>query len=247
MIVREWHFRLDGDELDVNSVAELFRTEVKIVKDANGRNELLIDLEFTNDQSFDAEKVAEDLIAKLNAIAQVVHGYPHNVRIGRIACKDPSTGGMKYFIRAEAAMVRFRCGFAGLGTTEHSGVSHPVATAPNKIGDRMLAAADVNDDLARALHIFGSQPLDWRTLANVLEAAEDGNGGEKGLINKKWVADGQIKAFKGDVNNFTALGVQARHGTVNAREKPKLKSKLTFEEAREMVRTILERWLEASI
>src|SRR3982750_1866297 len=130
MIEREWHFRLDGDELDVNTIAELFRAQVQIVKDANGRNELVMGLRFADDQSLDAEKVAEELIAKLNAKAQVVHGNAHNVQIGSIACKDPSRGAMKFFIRAKAGMVRFR---GGLPTIGNSGDPDPLATAPNKI------------------------------------------------------------------------------------------------------------------
>lgn len=139
MIEREWHFRLEGDELDVNTIAELFCAEVQLVKDANGRNELVMGLWFAHDQSLDAEKVAEEWIAKLNAIAQVIHGNAQNVQIGGIACKDPSTGAMKYFIRAKAGMVRFR---GGMPTIGNSGDPDPLATAPRKIGDEMLVAAD---------------------------------------------------------------------------------------------------------
>src|SRR3954452_8607297 len=106
MIKRDWHFELDGDERDVSRIAELFRTKVQIAKDADGRNELVLGLTCADDQSPGAEKVAEELIAKLNAIAQVVRGDPHNVKIGHVSCKDPSTGAMKRFIRAKAGMVR---------------------------------------------------------------------------------------------------------------------------------------------
>jgi hypothetical protein len=47
----------------------------------------------------------------------------------------------------------------------------------------------------------------------VLEAMEDGNRGEAGLIAKEFVAPGEIKDFKATVNSFRALGMEARHGT----------------------------------
>lgn len=73
----------------------------------------------------------------------------------------------------------------------------------------------------------------------MLEAAEDGNRGEKGLIRKKWVPDGQIRNFKATANSYSALGSQARHGTLkNAIKQPKQ----ALNNAREMIRTILEKW-----
>jgi len=42
----EWHFRLAGDQFDIDGVTELFGSEVKIIKDEHGQTELLMDLPF---------------------------------------------------------------------------------------------------------------------------------------------------------------------------------------------------------
>ena len=73
----------------------------------------------------------------------------------------------------------------------------------------------------------------------VLEAAEDGNGGEKGLIAKKWVADGAIKGFKSTANSFKAIGRHARHAS---RSLGISQPKQTLDASRDMIRIILERW-----
>jgi hypothetical protein len=73
----------------------------------------------------------------------------------------------------------------------------------------------------------------------VLEAAEDGNGGEHGLIAKNWVPGGQIKAFKGTANSYRALRLEARHGST---QKGYEQAQLTLKEAAQMVRMILDKW-----
>ena len=67
--------------------------------------------------------------------------------------------------------------------------------------------------------------------------APDHCGGEKGLIAKNWVPAKQIEDFRATANSYRVIGLAARHGsTKTGIDKPKL----TLDEVREMVRTILE-------
>ena len=241
MKAQGWHFRLDGDEFDINGVAELFSDEVTTIKDENGRIYLVLDLPLTPNETQAAREAAEELLAKLNAIAQLVHGNHENVRIGAVGYKDSSGGPMQQFIGLSSIRGRSRVGAVFI---TNSGASSSVTTPAKKLGDRMLAAADKNEGLERALSLLGSLPLDWRGLYMVLEAAEDAHGGESGLIARKWVPDGQIKAFKATANSYKALRLEARHGTLrtgidHARQ--------TLTEAREMVTTIIAKWCKESI
>ena len=87
---------------------------------------------------------------------------------------------------------------------------------------------------------FTSRYLDdWRGLYMVLEAAEDGNGGEERLISKKWAAEGAIKAFKETANSYNALGHFARHGTVKQGVPT---PKQTLDQAQHTIRTIMQHW-----
>jgi hypothetical protein len=61
------------------------------------------------------------------------------------------------------------------------------------------------------------------------------------LIEKQWVPDGKIKEFKATANSYKAIRLQARHGSVTQGVPD---PKQTLDEAREMIRTILEPWAE---
>jgi hypothetical protein len=70
----------------------------------------------------------------------------------------------------------------------------------------------------------------------VLEAIEDGNGGEASLIAKGFVANGLIEDLKATANSFLALGLEARHGTTT---KGIEAAKKTPQEAREIIRDLI--------
>lgn len=119
-----------------------------------------MDLPFTKDQSQEALNVAKGLLAKLNAIAQIMYGNHENVPIVGVGCKDVSGGPMHLFINlSDSIRARDRIGMGGSLT--QSGVPGPL---PKKIGDQFLGAADKDTDLDRALYLFGSLSLDWRGL-----------------------------------------------------------------------------------
>jgi hypothetical protein len=75
----------------------------------------------------------------------------------------------------------------------------------------------------------------------VLEAAEDGNGGEAALIEKRWVPDGKIKQLKRTANSYKAIRLQARHGSVTQGVPH---AEQTLDEARNIIRAILDRWAQ---
>ena len=231
----EWRFRLEGDEFDIASVTELFSDEAKLMKDSNGQTELIMGLPFTKDQSHEALNVAKGLLAKLNAIAQIMYGNHESITIVGVGCKDVADGPMHLFINlSDSIRARDRIGMGGSLT--QSGVPAPL---PEKIGDQFLEAAYKDPDLDRALYLFGSLPADWRGLYMVWEVARDHCGGEKGLIAKNWVPAKQIEDFRATANSYKALGNAARHGsTTTGIDKPRL----TLEDARGMIRTILEKW-----
>jgi len=108
-------------------------------------------------------------------------------------------------------------------------------------GEITLKLAANNEPLRRALLIYGSLKHTWIYLYNVLEAIEDGNGGERGLIAKNLVAHGKIRDFKATANSFRALGLAARHGTT-ASGIPT--PRMTLQEAEEMFRNLIEGWVK---
>jgi len=66
--------------------------------------------------------------------------------------------------------------------------------------DEVLEVAAQNEPLQRALYLYGKLDHNWRGLYMILEAIEDGNGGERGLIAKSWAAQ-PVKNFKATANS----------------------------------------------
>jgi hypothetical protein len=241
--MNEWHFRLDGDEFDLKGVVDLFGSRVKITKDEQAKHHLVMELSYTTAESLEAYGHAEDLLARMNAIAQIVYGNHENVRIVGVGCKDRSGALMHLFIHMGEA-IRSRARVGGNLTVGNSPGAADFSSPSIRIGDQFLAAADTSEDLERALYLFGSLPQNWRGLYMVLEAAKDGHGGWQALINHGWVRNGLIEDFRATANSYRVLGREARHGSVSSGiDKPRI----TLDEARDMVRTILEKWAKGSI
>jgi hypothetical protein len=233
--MEEWHFGLEGDEFDLDSIADLFRDEVTIAKDQHGKTKLIVKLPFARTEAADALNAAKGLVAKVNAVNQIVYDCHDSIRLGSIGCKNPETGLMEYFITM-GARIKGRARII-VGGEVSGGTPQP----PKKRGDQFLAAADKSVLLDRALYLYGSLPHDWRGLFMVLEAAEDANDGESGLIAKNFVPLGQIKDFKGTANSYKALKHEARHGSTT---KGFDQAQQTIEQAQQMVRTILQKWVQ---
>lgn len=233
---QEWRFVLVGDKLDIHTIVELFTDGASIVEDEHGQSVLTLNMEFVREESQAAKDAAEAHVAKLNAVAQIAHGNHQNVHIGAFGHRDSSTGLLQYFLHMNAPVrSSARMGIGGMV----SNADGPPSTLPKQLGDRLFDAAAKDEHLQRALYLYGSLPLDWRGLYMVWEAAKDHCGSEKKLTAKNWVPGGQIKHFRETANSYKALGSAARHGsTKDGIDKPKL----TLAEAREMVRTILQKW-----
>ena len=154
--------------------------------------QLIMSLPFSPSELQAARDAAGELLAKVNAIAQIVYGNHENLRIGAVGHKDPIKGSVQYFISGQDTIrVDARFGTGGIVTTSEG------PTPPKKLGDQFISAADKDEHLERALYLYGSLPLDWRGLYMVLEAAEDKHGGEKGLYCEELGSRGADKGLQG--------------------------------------------------
>ncbi len=233
---QEWRFVLIGDKLDIRTIAELFRDGARIVEDEYGQPVLTLHLEFSREESLAARDAAEAHIARLNATAQIVHGNHKNVHLGAFGHLDSSTGLLQYFLHLHDT-VRSRARF-GIGGVVFNADEGPPDQSKN-IGDEILEAATANEHLGRALYLYGSAPLDWRGLYMVLDVVREAHGGLKEVMAKNWAPAKRIVDFNATANSYKAVGIAARHGfTKDFIDTPRM----DLHEAREMVRTILQKW-----
>jgi hypothetical protein len=73
----------------------------------------------------------------------------------------------------------------------------------------------------------------------VLEVAEEAHGGHHKFVEKGFVPKSQIGRFTATANSYKAIGLAARHGKTKGFIDT---ANMTLIQAREMVRSILEKW-----
>jgi hypothetical protein len=97
-----------------------------------------------------------------------------------------------------------------------------------------------DDDVARALYLYGSLEPSWKNLYMVIEVIEDEYGGESELTAAGIVTGADLKLFKHTANSYRAVGSDARHATL-ATDPPK--TSMTLAEAKDFVRALLKEWV----
>jgi hypothetical protein len=229
---------LDGDEMDLKLLARAFPTGPARVEKRDEHYLLILESEGPRE---DAAVVADGTkaLAQMTAIMLADGSNFRPPRIRGITKKN-ADGTLSHYLNLRAHAVSRTAAFVTLRRIGPDGKE----IVENKGPTQEQVALDLarnNEPLRRAQVIYGSLKHEWGNLYKVLEAMEDGNGGEAGLIAKHFVANGEIKNFKATANSFLALGLEARHGTT-AIGIPE--PKMTLEEAEEMFRKLFESWIK---
>jgi hypothetical protein len=226
---------LEGDPMDLQLLSRSFpRGAVRVEK----RKEHCV-LILENDSQREAAEVLADgakVLAQMTAImlADGPNFRPPRIRGISHMMPDGSVGttlNASLHIEARAAVS---------ATVRLIGPDGKLIENKGPTDDQVtLQLAAKNEYLRRAQIIYGTLKHDWGNLYKVLEAMEDGHGGEAGLIAKHFVADSNIKNFKATANSFRALGLESRHGTTTAGIP---EPKMTLKEAEEMFRKLFQGW-----
>lgn len=232
-------FRVEGETFDLENLVELFHTGTRRVIVHDGTHYLSLQMPAELDDE-GALIVAEDELAIMTGLAFLLVRNHHPVRIAGVSTLDRVTGKIRTTVYGKGtASARGRLRGKGIVINSDGTVDEP-PTPRESPGDVILELATGNEPLQRALFLYGRLSHDWRSLYMILEAIEDGNGGERGLVQKPWASE-QAKNFKTTANSYKALGTEARHGTTSKGvESPRL----TLPEARKFIREILNSWIE---
>ncbi len=134
-----WYFRLEGNDLDILALEQLFRERATFTTRDDGLRYILMDLPFPASEVHAALAAAEELLLKLNGIARVIHGNHENVRIGGVFCQETPDSPRTQFIFPSSVQMRARVGIPTVVVTGSTSSPAPVHTL---IGDRLLNAAD---------------------------------------------------------------------------------------------------------
>jgi hypothetical protein len=239
-------FELSGEEMDLDTHAKLFTKDAATVKKHGECYWLEVPLPEPGLSDADALAVAQERLARMNGIALMFHEYHHPPRVKGITTEDPKTGQLLTRVWGGNASGRIIVtGSANAHAVQTSGdVEVPSGTEPSStVGEDTLRVAHTNELLERALYLYGAAGYDWRGLHMVLDAIEEGNGGDKGLKKAKFANpyEKKIRLFTCTANNFNKLGLDARHARKDWDEP---KEEMTVSEAQELFRNLLSVWVE---
>jgi hypothetical protein len=98
-----------------------------------------------------------------------------------------------------------------------------------------------DEEIERALYLYGSLELNWKNLYMVLEIIEDSFGGETPLLKANPVSENDIKLFKRTANSYKAIGREARHGKINFESPP---VPMTLAKAQDVMSKLLKGWIK---
>jgi hypothetical protein len=232
-------FRLEGEALDLTDLAESFSTGDRKIAVYDGT--FCLSLPMPSDiNGEDARSRAEDELSLMTGMAFVLFENHHPVRISGECVLDPITGKLRtsYSIEGSVSM-RIRSRSVMTFVRADGTTSDPIENPQSNCG-AILGLTAANDSLQRALFLYGKLAHSWRGLYMIVEAVEDGNGGEHGLTGKLW-GDNEVKRFKATANSYNALGAEARHGTVS---KSVATASIDLPAAKRMVHRLLKSWIE---
>lgn len=234
-----WSIHITGDEFDLAELAQSFTSqELLIIKEENAY--LLQSMELDSIEYADeALERAKEIISLVSGAARLTIHAQRPLSVGNVARRIENGIEKISVILRDEVMVRDSI------TVTMTSTDGTVETYRSSDATPMLVtAASKNPQMARALRLYGSPPLDWKNLFCVYEIIKHASGGEKGLVQKGLAARNQIERFTRTANHPAAAGFEARHGVQSA-DPPS--NPMTVSEAREFVGSLLRRSLSETL
>jgi hypothetical protein len=229
---------LDGDDMDLKLLVRSFPNDIPRVEKRDGQYLLILESEA---QREDTVVVADGtkVLAQMVAIMLKDGSNFRRPRIRGMTKQNPD-GSLSHYVNLSVKMEARVAVFVEPRRIGPDGKEIVDDKRPTE-DQIVLELARNNEPFRRAQVIYGSLEHTWANLYKVIEAVEDGNGGERGLIAKNLVPGKDIKNFKDTANSWRAIDLEARHATPNIGSS---KPKMTLAEAQEMFRKLLQGWIE---
>jgi hypothetical protein len=232
-------FKLKGASVDHEDLVDLFPAGSATVKKIDQEYYLQIPESDSSQDDNEALGLAETALTRMSAIAMVKQENFQPPTIEGIARRDAATGRLSrtHIIRPLGIAPTSRLGTPTLTRAAEI----PSSDQSPSFGEAALSIADKNGTLERALQVYGTRDEHtWRGLYLVYEATKEGNGGKNGLIALSVAPWSKIDNFTATANSYRAIGVQARHSSKSKGNSP---AKMTLDEARTLIRQLLEAWI----
>jgi hypothetical protein len=229
---------LGGDEPDLQQLARSFPTDTPRVEKRDGHYLLILE----SDKSRDDAAIIADGTNVLHQIVGIILKDGPNFHRPRIKgmTKQNADGSLSHYLNVSVKMEARISGILNVRLIGPDGKEIEREKRPTD-EQMVLQLARDNEPFRRAQVIYGALEHDWINLYKVLEAMEDGNGGERGLIAKNFVPGKDIKDFKATAESLPAIGMKARHAKLKGVVQ---EARITLEKTQEMFRKLFQGWIE---
>jgi len=223
----EWFIELQASERDVHFLmSSLDSGDVSIFQEA-GSTFLRAPRLLSGISNANAFEVATEFLETINGAAKVLNPSYDGVSFKTIGFRDERGEIQRhYLLHAQAGIYVFHA----------SGSNDPTLSELVELTMNFPA-------VAKALTLYGSLEHNWKNLYMFMEVIEEDVGGESAIISSYPQLTQKWKLCKQTANSFGAVGRDARH----AKDFKAPKNAMQIDEAQELVRQVLFRWLTAKI
>lgn len=235
-----WKIQLVGDEFDLKELEKSFSntSAFSITREKDGY--------YLSSSEFDSCKTSKEVKNKGVDILDVLNGAKTLALGGNEPIKsecivlEKEDGTRKSFVElTDTISLRDSVSVVVKGSDGRIIEEvHPADSVPEWL---TLGLRDQN--LKRALRIYGKERHTWGGLYKVYEIIEDSIGGTQQIVENGWATKSSIQRFKHTANSPSAIGDDARHGKENTTGP---KNPMQLSEARSLVETLLIRWLNSN-
>lgn len=233
----KWRVKIIGDDFDLEQLAKSFSNsnDFLITKESDGF--YLHSSQFETCMSGEEVKNrAKDILSVLNGAKTLALGGNTQVEIGHVELRKPN-GKRQIFVELTGKIFLRSSLTTAIKNNKGNIIkeSCPADEVPEWLG---LGLSDEN--VKKALRIYGVERHSWAGLYKVYEIIENDVGGIEVIADNGWATKSTISRFKHTANSPSAIGDQARHGKESTKP-PKKPMRLS--EARLLIETLLIKWL----
>lgn len=228
----EWFVKLKGLDTDIRKLFKFLNSpEICIIQ--RGHDFFLKSTDFDSLQESEyVLRKAKEIVSWINGVATIDTGKHKTLEVDDNVHGVDDNGNHLFSFRIPIPTI--------VGTGEVIG---PAGSQQHSITE-WLPIARNDEDVAKVLRLF-SRPLDWVNLYRIYEVIEsDAGGGIHKIVRKGWATNKEVKSFKHTANNPGATGDDARHGKQTTQPPPR---PMSLSEARSLVKSIFQKWIEEKI
>ena len=228
-----WSVQITGDKFDLEDLPDWFsRPDLHVVAESDGY--YLRSSRFASAQDAnEVRKLAQELTERMVGAAKLFCPNFQNIELGAIIDHEEDDRKHVHVFVSGTFTLRSKIkATVSIG----SKASEPQIPKPSL----WASIAATEDRVAHALRLWGKGPHDWINLYKVLEIIESDVGHT--VHQSGWISKAEVTRFTQTANSAEAIGDAARHAKKHVPAPPK---PVTIQEARQLLKGLLERWIES--